>query len=155
MARASGTLAPSPRVDDVAEAVAHQAHGQREQRDDGSRYNDRPPVAQGSEVQYDVRNDPELGDEGIAWEETDERQRRKDQDHGPHIERNLDEDGRQDVRQDMPEHDLQASATRAPCALDERRLLRPESQASTISGSQLAHDDHQGDRRVAKGTTDH
>src|SRR2546426_2838930 len=155
MARASDTLTPSPRVDDVAEAVAHQVHGQRKQRDDGSGYDDRPPVANGRQIQSDVRNDPEFGYEGIAWEEADERQPRKNQKHGPHIERNLDEDGRQDDRQDMPEHDLPAPGTRGPCALDERRLLCRECQASTIAGVQRPPDDNQGERRVEKSPTDH
>src|SRR5256712_1670251 len=155
MARASDTLAPSPRVDDVAEAVPHQVHGQRKQSDDGSRHDDRPPIAQGSQVQPDVRDDPEFGDEGIAREEADERERRKDQDDRPHIEGDLDEDGREDVRQDMPEHDLEASGPRGPCALNERRLLRGQGQAPTIPGVQRPPDDNQGEGHVEEGPADY
>src|SRR2546427_1189978 len=155
MARASDTLAPSPRVDDVAEAVPHQVHGQRKQSDDGSRHDDGPPVAQGSQVQPDVRDDAEFGDEGIAREEADERERRKDQDDRPYIEGDLDEDGREDVRQDVPEHDLEASGPRGPCALDERRLLRGQGQAPTIPGVQRPPDDNQGEGHVEEGPADH
>src|SRR2546422_611778 len=155
MARASDTLAPSPRVDDVAEAVPHQVHGQRKQSDDGSRHDDRPPIAQGSQVQPDVGDYAEFGDEGIAREEADERERRKDQDDRPYIEGDLDEDGREDVRQDMPEHDLEASGTRGPCALDERRLLRGQGQAPTIPGVQRPPDDNQGEGHVEEGPADY
>src|SRR3989442_6853540 len=105
MARASDTLGPSPRVDDVAEAVPHQVDGQRKQSDYSARDDDRPPVAQRGEIQSEVRNDAEFGDEDVAREEAYERQGREDDDHGPDVERNLDENRRQHIRLDVTKHD--------------------------------------------------
>src|SRR6266849_27616 len=155
MASASGTLAPSPRIDDVAEAVAHQVHGQREQRNDGSRHDHGPPVAEGGQVQPDVRDHPELGDERVAREEADEGQCREDENHRPDVEGNLDEDRRDDVRQDVPEHDLEATGPRGPRALDERGLFRRQGQAPSVSRVQRPPDDDQRERHVEQGAPDH
>ena len=110
----AGTSAP--RVEQVAQAVTEQVEGERGQQDRDPGEGHEPPL--GREVGLALRHhQPPLG-RRVLGAEAEERQRRGGQDHPADVERDLDDERRDRVRQDVAEHDPVRGDAQRPAALD-------------------------------------
>src|SRR5574340_482515 len=94
---------PEPWIEDVAEAVAEEVHAHREDQEDEAREDDGPGVRREVAV-ADHDQVPEFRGVRGQPRQADEVQGREDLGHRAEVQGDLDEHGRQGVRQDVAHH---------------------------------------------------